>query len=52
MTKQQTEAGVKSVLNERGTETLMMTFLSSSSLMCNTLTFSVGAEFIGVFIYE
>lgn len=52
VTKQQTEAGEKSVLNERGTETLMMTFLSSSSLMCNTLTFSVGAEFIGVFIYK
>lgn len=37
---------------KEGNDTLMMTFHFSSSLVCNTLTFSVGAEFIGVFIYE
>lgn len=37
---------------KEGNDILMMTFHFSSSLVCNTLTFSVGAEFIGVSIYE
>lgn len=37
---------------KEGIDILMMTFHFSSSLVCNTLTFSVGAEFIGVSIYE